>query len=101
MATTRSAGGGNGLDDGEKPSFLWPGIRCGLEMALAGGLVLLVGLPAENVVFFGAVVVLALVTMVVVLFWALNRQMERWMTAALAAQRSRRQGRVLQGPDEL
>lgn len=72
---------GDGIPDGEKPAFLRPGIRCAVEMVLAGGLILLVGLPAENVVYFGAVVTLAVVVMVVVLFWALNRQMEQWIEA--------------------
>lgn len=66
-----------------KPDFLRPGIRCALEMMLAGGFVLLVGLPAENAVYIGAVVTLALVVMVVVLFWAVNRQIEQWMNTAL------------------
>lgn len=64
-----------------RPGFLLPGIRCALEMVLAGGLVLLVGLPAANIVYFGAVVTLALVVMVVVLFWALNRQIAQWVEA--------------------
>lgn len=51
-------------------------------MVLAGSLILLVGLPAENVVYFGVVVTLAMVVMVVILFWALNRQMEQWIRAA-------------------
>lgn len=51
-------------------------------MVLAGSLVLLVGLPAENDIYFGAVVTLAVVVMVVVLFWALNRQMARWVDTA-------------------
>lgn len=63
----------------ETPGFLLPGIRCGVEMGLAGSLVLLVGLPTENELYFGVVVMLAVVVMVVVLFWALNRQMARWL----------------------
>jgi len=62
-----------------RPDFLRAGIRCALEMVLAGGLVLLVGLPAENTVFYGLTVVTAIVVMVVVLFWALNRQIEAWI----------------------
>lgn len=80
MATEQ---GTTGETDGDDPGFLLPGIRCALEMVLAGGLVLLVGLPADNVVFFGLVVTLALVVMVVVLFWALNRQMQQWVDHAL------------------
>jgi hypothetical protein len=66
----------------EPPDYLRPGIRCALEMVLAGGLVLLVGLPAENTVFYGLTVVLAVVVMVVILFWALNRQIEAWIRCA-------------------
>ncbi|PSQ38293.1 hypothetical protein BRD08_01365 [Halobacteriales archaeon SW_10_66_29] len=62
-----------------RPDFLRAGIRCALEMVLAGGLVLLVGLPAENTVFSGLVYVLAVVVMVVVLFWALNRHIAAWI----------------------
>lgn len=65
-----------------RPGFLIPGIRCAVEMVLAGSLVLLVGLPADNDIYFGAVVTLAVVVMVVVLFWALNRQMARWLERA-------------------
>ncbi|SDJ44288.1 hypothetical protein SAMN05216226_103217 [Halovenus aranensis] len=66
----------------ETPGFLLPGIRCAIEMVLAGTLVLLVGLPADNDIYLGAVVTLAVVVMVVILFWALNRQIEQWVTAA-------------------
>lgn len=77
------------------PDFLRPGIRCGLEMVLAGGLVLLVGLPAENDIYYGAVVSTAIVVMVVVLFWALNRQMQQWVDVVAKQQRQelRRQRR--------
>jgi hypothetical protein len=74
--------------DVSEPGFLLPGIRCALEMVLAGGLVLLVGLPAANVIYFGTVVTLALVVMVVVLFWALNRQMAQWVEATLQSRAS-------------
>lgn len=88
MATEQSTGRtGGGTAAVAEPDFLLPGIRCGVEMVLAGGLVLLVGLPAENVVYFGAVVTLAVVVMVVVLFWALNRQMEQWVRASRQARR--------------
>jgi len=62
-----------------RPDFLRAGVRCALEMVLAGGLVLLVGLPAENTVFSGMVYVLPVVVMVVVLFWALDRHIEAWI----------------------
>jgi hypothetical protein len=64
------------------PDFLVPGIRCALEMALVGIVVLYLGLPSSNVYYAGAVVVLAMITMTVVLFWALNRQMEAWIARA-------------------
>ena len=64
------------------PDFLVPGIRCALEMALVGFVVLYLGLPTGNVYYAGAVVVLAMITMTVVLFWALNRQMEAWIARA-------------------
>lgn len=92
MAMEQSGGrqqrpSGGGVPAVEKPGFLRPGIRCAVEMVLAGGLVLLVGLPAENDVYFAAVVSLAVVVMVVVLFWALNRQMEQWLEAQRRASR--------------
>ena len=58
-----------------RPDFLRAGIRCALEMVPAGGLVLLAELSAKNTVFAGMVYVLT----VVVLFWALNRQVEAWI----------------------
>jgi hypothetical protein len=70
----------------EPPDFLRSGIRCALEMVLAGGLVLLVGLPAENDIFSAIVIVLAIVVMVVVLFWALNRHIRAWIRAVQAGQ---------------
>jgi len=71
----------------EPPDFLRSGIRCALEMVLAGGLVLLVGLPAENDIFSAIVIVLAIVVMVVVLFWALNRHIRAWIRAVQAGQK--------------
>jgi hypothetical protein len=73
--------------DIDPPGFVVPGIRCGLEMALVAALVLYVGLPATNRIYLGAVAVLTLVSVTVVLFWCLNRQMEAWIA------RARRQGR--------
>ena len=64
------------------PDFVVPGVRCALEMALVGFVILYLGLPTSNVFYAGAVVVLALITMTVVLFWALNRQMEAWISRA-------------------
>ena len=64
------------------PDFLLPGIRCALEMALVGVLVLFLGFPTSSALYAGLVVVLAVVAMVVVLFWSLNRQMEVWIARA-------------------
>ena len=83
------------IPDDTRPDFLRPGIRCALEMLLAGGLVLLVGLPADSALFTGAVVALAVVVMVVVLFWALNRQMEAWVSAVIDLQREQRRQQEL------
>lgn len=64
------------------PGFVLPGIRCALEMLLVGALVLFVGLPATNPFYLGAVVILTVISMTVVLFWCLNRQMEAWIARA-------------------
>ena len=64
------------------PGFVLPGIRCALEMLLVAGLILFVGLPATNPFYLGAVIVLTVVSMTVVLFWCLNRQMEAWIARA-------------------
>jgi hypothetical protein len=53
-------------------------------MLLVGTLVVLVGLPAENAMYRGVVFGLALVSMVVVLFWALDRQMRAWLAVLRA-----------------
>lgn len=73
--------------DIDPPGFVLPGIRCALEMVLVGALLLYVGLPATNRLYLGAVVVLTVVSVTVVLFWCLNRQIEAWIA------RARRQGR--------
>jgi hypothetical protein len=64
------------------PGFVVPGVRCALEMLLVGAAVLFVGLPTTNAFYLGTVIVLAVVSMVVVLFWCLNRQMEAWIARA-------------------
>jgi hypothetical protein len=48
-------------------------------MLLVGALVVLVGFPAEQPLYRGVVFGAALVSMVVVLFWALDRQMRAWL----------------------
>jgi hypothetical protein len=73
--------------DIDPPGFVLPGIRCALEMVLVGALLLYVGLPTTNRLYLGAVVVLTVVSVTVVLFWCLNRQIEAWIA------RARRQGR--------
>jgi hypothetical protein len=54
-------------------------------MVLAGSLILLVGLPADNTIYYGTVVTLAIIVMVVVLFWALQRQMKQIVRAEIRA----------------
>lgn len=64
------------------PEFVVPGIRCALEMALVGMAVALVGLPASSDLHAGVILVVALLAMVVVLFWCLNQQMAEWIRHA-------------------
>ncbi|PSP61129.1 hypothetical protein BRC76_06830 [Halobacteriales archaeon QH_8_67_36] len=64
------------------PGFVLPGIRTALEMALVATVIALVGLPAADPLVLGVVLLTALVGMVVVLFWALNRHMRRWVRYA-------------------
>ncbi len=66
----------------EPPGFVVPGVRCALEMLMVAGIMLLVGLPATNTIYLGAVVALTVVSVTVVLFWCLNRQMEAWVARA-------------------
>ncbi|MFC7072121.1 hypothetical protein ACFQJ7_04435 [Halovenus rubra] len=83
MATEQSrTDGANTSVSDDKPDFLIPGVRCGIEMVLAGGLIVLVGLPAENDIYFGGVITLAIIVMVTILFWGINRQIEQWIAAA-------------------
>lgn len=74
-------------DDGSgdslpSPGFILPGIRTALEMSLVATIILLFGLPTADPVVLGVVMLTALVAMVVVLFWALNRHMRRWVRYA-------------------
>lgn len=64
------------------PQFLLPGFRTALEMALVGLIVALVGLPATDPISRGLVLLTGLVAMVIVLFWAINRQMAEWIRRA-------------------
>jgi len=64
------------------PGFVLPGIRTAVEMALVGIIIGLVGLPTEDPLVLGVVLLAALVGMIVVLFWALNRHMRRWIRYA-------------------
>lgn len=68
--------------DVPSPGFLVPGVRCGLEMAIVGLIVALVGLPASSALHLGVVLLAALVSMVVVLFWCLNRHVAEWIRRA-------------------
>jgi len=64
------------------PHFLVPGVRTGLEMALVGVIVAMIGLPATDPISYGIVMLTGLIAMVIVLFWALNRQMSEWVRRA-------------------
>ena len=69
-------------DSMPSPGFVLPGIRTALEMALIATIIGLFGLPAEDPLVLGVVLLTALMGMVVVLFWALNRHMRRWIRYA-------------------
>lgn len=64
------------------PDFLVPGIRCALEMVIVGSIVGLIGLPASTALHLGVVMIAMLVSMVVVLFWCLNRHVAEWIRRA-------------------
>lgn len=64
------------------PDYLIPGIRCGLEMVIVGTIVALVGLPATEPLYLGIVIIATIVSMVVVLFWCLNRHIAEWIRRA-------------------
>lgn len=73
----------DGTDDSmPNPGFILPGIRTGVEMALVAIIIGLFGLPTEDPLVLAVVLLAALVGMVVVLFWALNRHMRRWIRYA-------------------
>lgn len=69
-------------DSLSSPGFVLPGIRTALEMALVGIIVGLIGLPATEPLILGVVLLSALIAMVVVLFWAMNRHTRRWIRYA-------------------
>jgi hypothetical protein len=74
-------------DDGTQdtppaPGFVLPGIRTAVEMALAGIIVGLLGLPTQNPIVLSVVLLGALIAMVTVLFWGLNRHTQRWIRYA-------------------
>ena len=64
------------------PGFVLPGLRAGVEMALVGIIVALIGLPAREPLVLGVVLLVALLAMTVVLFWAMNRHMRKWIRYA-------------------
>ncbi|WP_254271425.1 hypothetical protein [Haloarcula marina] len=64
------------------PGFVLPGLRCAVEMALVALVIALLGLPTEEPLVLGVVMLSALFGMVVVLFWAMNRHMRRWIRYA-------------------
>lgn len=69
-------------DSLQTPGFILPGIRTAVEMALVATIIALFGLPSEDPIVLGVVLLTALVGMVVVLFWAVNRHMRRWIRYA-------------------
>jgi len=69
-------------DDMPSPGFVLPGIRTAVEMALVATIIGLYGLPTTDPLVLGVVLLTALVGMVVVLFWGLNRHMRRWIRYA-------------------
>lgn len=79
MASEQSSEGSNEVPP---PHFLLPGFRTALEMALVALIIALIGLPVEDPISRGLVLLTALVAMVVVLFWAINRQMAEWIRRA-------------------
>lgn len=62
-----------------EPDFFVPALRCGLEMALVGAIVALLGLPADSMLMTGFVVLTAMLSMLVVLFYAINEQVAEWI----------------------
>lgn len=64
------------------PDYVVPGIRCALEMVVVGSIVGLIGLPASSALHLGVVLIAMTVSMVVVLFWALNHHMAEWVRRA-------------------
>ena len=64
------------------PGFILPGLRAGLEMALVAIVIALLGLPATDPVGLGLVLLCALLGMTVMLFWAVNRHVRRWIMYA-------------------
>lgn len=64
------------------PGFFLPGLRAGVEMALVGIIIAIAGLPTEDPLVLGVVILAALLGMVVVLFWAMNRHMRKWIRYA-------------------
>jgi hypothetical protein len=68
--------------DVPEPDFLIPGFRCAMEMVIVGSIIGLVGLPAESALALGLVMIAMLVSMVLVLFWALNKHVAEWIRRA-------------------
>lgn len=69
-------------DDVPSPDFFVPAVRCGLEMALVGAVVALLGLPANSTLMTGVVLLAAMLAMLVVFFYCLNQQMAEWIRRA-------------------
>jgi len=74
------------------PPFLLAGIRTALEMSLVAITIGLIGLPAENPLYLSVIALLAVVAMVVVLFWSLNQHIDRWIKHAQGKPTYEREG---------
>lgn len=75
-------GGETGASGVVAPDYVVPGVRCALEMAIVGLIVLLVGLPTSSPLWFGITIVATLAAMTVVLFWCLNAHIDEWIRRA-------------------
>lgn len=64
------------------PDFLIPGFRCAMEMVIVGSIIGLIGLPADSALALGLVMMAMVVSMVIVLFWALNKHIAEWIRRA-------------------
>lgn len=80
MASDETDATGSG--DVPPPDYFVPALRCGLEMALVGAVVALLGLPASSTLMTGVVLLATMLAMLVVFFYCLNQQMAEWIRRA-------------------